>query len=471
MAVPDTSEILDRLSQLLEVVQRHQPASTEPLLADRLAEHLGVRPTELAVLTEDVPGHRYVDFDIALQLVAERDSDNAVIGVGGGDMRYHNSFSDMVQGMFGARFLAGQPDYTVLPDSATSERRCLGFGVRLFSFEGSPVAVLEREANPRRGSDTCTLEVMAADPAAAPRLLAEIRDLAGTRSVLRGQVITLAQSGYEHTSRGITFVARPGVAAGDVILPAGTLERIRQHVLGIAEHAEALRAHGQHLKRGVLLYGPPGTGKTHTLRYLINEARHHTVILLSGMGLGQVGLAARIARALQPAMVVLEDVDLVAGERDFQFGPQPLLFEVMDAMDGLDGDADVTFLLTTNRVEAMEHALTQRPGRVDLAAEIPLPDAAARVALLTLYAPPDAFTSDAIGEVAGRLDGTTASLTKELVRRAVLLATVEGAPLGDDHLRQATDGLLSDAEELSRVLLGGRRPDDHRAEPGFYPEG
>ena len=56
-----------------------------------------------------------------------------------------------------------------------------------------------------------------------------------------------------------------------------------------------------------------------------------------------------MARALQPSIVVLEDCDLIAEDRSFGHGPQPLLFEVLDAMDGLDNDADVAFVLTTNR--------------------------------------------------------------------------------------------------------------------------
>lgn len=41
-----------------------------------------------------------------------------------------------------------------------------------------------------------------------------------------------------------------------------------------------------------------------------------------------------MARALQPSIVVLEDCDLIAEDRSFGHGPQPLLFEVLDAMDG-----------------------------------------------------------------------------------------------------------------------------------------
>ena len=74
-----------------------------------------------------------------------------------------------------------------------------------------------------------------------------------------------------------------------------------------------------------------------------------------------------MARHLQPAIVVLEDCDLVAMDREIGPTGQPLLFDLLDALDGLDSDTDVAFVLTTNRVDVLEEALTQRPGRVDLA--------------------------------------------------------------------------------------------------------
>lgn len=180
----------------------------------------------------------------------------------------------------------------------------------------------------------------------------------------------------------------------------------------------------------------------------------HTVVVLTGMGLRFVSTAAAIARALQPAIVVLEDVDLIAEDRSMGQGANPLLFEILDAMDGLDADADVTFLLTTNRVETLERALVQRPGRVDLAVEIPLPDAAGRLQLLRLYAGDVAYSPEALVAAAQRTEGVTASFTKELMRRAVLEAAVAGAEPGDDHLRAALDGLLGDREATTRALLG-----------------
>ena len=59
-------------------------------------------------------------------------------------------------------------------------------------------------------------------------------------------------------------------------------------------------------------------------------------------------------------------------------GQHPMLFQLLNEMDGLAEDADVTFILTTNRADLLEPALASRPGRVDQAVAFALPDAAAR---------------------------------------------------------------------------------------------
>jgi ATP-dependent 26S proteasome regulatory subunit len=276
------------------------------------------------------------------------------------------------------------------------------------------------------------------------------------RSVFRGQVLTLGPTdeAYRSGVGGISFHPRPQLTTDQIILPPGALPRIERHVVGVAAHREALLAAGQHLKRGVLLYGPPGTGKTHTVRYLLAQMTEVTTVLLSGVSLQFVGAAAELAVALQPALVVLEDVDLVAEHRDLESDAQPLLFTLMEAMDGLAGDADVAFLLTTNRADLLEPALAQRPGRVDLAVEIPLPDRPARVALLRLYARGLPLTWDALDTAADRTEGITASFVKELLRRTTLLAIEEGRSVTDADLIAALDELHHDREALTRSLLG-----------------
>jgi len=178
---------------------------------------------------------------------------------------------------------------------------------------------------------------------------------------------------------------------------------------------------------------------------------------------------------------VLEDVDLVAEDRSMGPRSSPVLFDLLDAMDGAAGDADLLFLLTTNRADLLEPALAARPGRVDVAVEIELPDAAARERLLALYGRgvPLALTPEDIATAIERTEGTTASFLKELIRRSVLeslhdpqgpatgaagdgtaqsgergaaghgVPTVTGA-----HLARALDDLLDSAQGVTRTLLG-----------------
>ena len=84
-------------------------------------------------------------------------------------------------------------------------------------------------------------------------------------------------------------------------------------------------------------------------------------------------------------MLVIEDVDLIAEDRGMHPGQHPLLFQLLNEMDGLAEDADVVFVLTTNRADLLEPALAARPGRVDQAVALELPDAGGPPALFELY--------------------------------------------------------------------------------------
>jgi ATP-dependent 26S proteasome regulatory subunit len=191
-----------------------------------------------------------------------------------------------------------------------------------------------------------------------------------------------------------------------------------------------------------------------------------TVIAISGKALGRIAEACSVARTLQPAVIVVEDVDLIAEERTARPGEHPLLFQLLNEMEGLNSAADVTFLLTTNRADLLEPALAARPGRVDLAAELPLPDAGARRALLRLYQGNLVLDGVDLDQVIERTEGVTAPFLRELLRKAALIAAEADneaagadAPIrvADAQLAAALDQLLGIQGQLTRVLLGGQR--------------
>ncbi|WP_420369870.1 AAA family ATPase [Curtobacterium sp. L1-20] len=445
-----------------ELAASEQQAVLTPI-GERVREHLGVDPQSVPVVTEDLPDHRLVDADIALEELAGP-APEALLGIAGDDSRFHSSVSEFIAHP-NARWSVGPVSYAPRATGPDTTRQVVSFGLRLLTFAGTPIAVVQRSAKPEYGRQRASLEILAADQDGGTAFLTRLRELMIERSVLRGQVLSFVQSEYG-SDAGATFLRRPDVTADAVVLADGVLDEVADHVVGIGEQREALLAAGQHLKRGVLLYGPPGTGKTLTIRHLLARTPAVTAVLLTGSSIAAIGAAAEIARTFQPSIVVLEDIDLVAMER--HSSPQPLLFEVLDALDGLDGDADVAFVMTTNRVSVLERALADRPGRVDLAVEIPLPGPAERVRLFRRYAAALPFSDEALTAAAERAEGTTGSFAKELMRRSVLGAALRRAEPSDDDLQTALDSLLTERSALTRKLLGTRSPasgEDHDDEP------
>lgn len=454
--------LVQRLNQL--------PDDREPqptTLGRRVAGHLGADPAALPLVHEDFPPHRLVDVDLALEALAAADPDAAVIGVAGGQERHHEDLLGMLQHRYASFGDSGPVEYTTTATGPATNRQTVAFGLRLLRYRGQPMAVLQRAANPRFGREGVVLEILSADPEATAAFTADVRRLMNQLSVVRGNVVSFAAGEYGQGIGRMAFLPRPEVEASDVILPLGLLAQIRDHVVGISEHAQTLRAAGQHLKRGVLLYGPPGTGKTLTVRHLLHETPGTTAVVLQGGSLALVSEAARLARVMTPSIVVLEDVDLVAAERGM-VDMNPLLFEVLDALDGLDGDADVAFVLTTNRADVLEPALAARPGRVDLAVEIPLPDAAARRTLFRAYGGHLPVSGSSLDAAADRAEGVTASFAKELVRRAVLRATLAGRAATDDDLEESLSAMLDASAGISRTLFGGEDTGERMPGPGVY---
>jgi ATP-dependent 26S proteasome regulatory subunit len=194
----------------------------------------------------------------------------------------------------------------------------------------------------------------------------------------------------------------------------------------------------------------------------------HTTLLVTGEQVGLLDEYVTLARLLQPSIVVLEDVDLIGRERNgMEVGRESLLNRLLNEMDGLRADAEILFLLTTNRPEALEKALAARPGRVDQAIEFPLPDEAGRRKLIRLYAAGAAISDEVIAHAARVTEGVSASFIKELMRRSIQF-NLECRSNGDavkilqNDIDQAIDELLFAGGSLNRTLLGadGAATDD-----------
>ena len=223
--------------------------------------------------------------------------------------------------------------------------------------------------------------------------------------------------------------------------------------------AEAGGAFETRSGHGVVVQGPPGTGKTHTIHYLASQLPNHTTLLVTAEQVGLIGEYFRLARFLQPSLMVIEDVDLIARERTEMRTPgeEVLLNRLLNEMDGLQEDSEVLFILTTNRPDQIEPALVSRPGRIDQAIEFPLPDEEGRTKLTKLYASDLQVPDELMGLIVRRTKGVSAAFIKELMRRCAQfqIETGAGKLLTETAMNSALEEMLFAGGTLNRRLLGG----------------
>ncbi|BAU90887.1 ATPase AAA [Methylorubrum populi] len=303
-------------------------------------------------------------------------------------------------------------------------------------------------------------------PATSPASLAFARGFlgavqsAGANSALyRGKVLSFESgSDYSGMKAAMQVHKLPVVAREAVILDAATMARLDRHVFEFDRHRASLRRLGQSTRKGLLLYGPPGTGKTHVIRYIASNLPERTTVLITAEEVANLDRYMLLARTLQPSIVVLEDVDLVGRSREGMNSPKTevLLNRLLNEMDGLRDDADVLFILTTNRPEEIEDALASRPGRVDEAIEIASPDARCRGRLVALYGQALAFEDGAVESIVARSEGASAAFIKEMVRRLAQAAIGAGS---NDRITVATvEAVLGEAvgsrNRIGRRIIG-----------------
>src|SRR6266850_3077615 len=455
-------------AEFVRQVSAAASSASNPLL-DKVEKHLGTDPSQLPVTLEQFDTFEHPNLQLAIEAYIGQDGHSAdLLGVSSENKRFMAAgLSELVirsTHIHQIPVTEGPVDYVNFHLANDEVLACVQVGLYLITAGDARLAAMvtgpSEMGDPRR--QKLRLEVMSSHAADGVAFIGEIRQLADRLNVYRGHTLTLSPG--MHIGPGpqtlVQFQPVPRVAREDVVLPAGLLERIERQTVVFSEHSDELLRSGRSLKRGLLLFGLPGTGKTLTVMYLIARMPNRTVLLTTGSGMGLIQTVAAMARQLAPSMVVLEDVDLVAQERTTPgFGARPVLFELLNEMDGLRDDQDVIFVLTTNRPDILEPALAARPGRIDLAVELPLPDAEGRRHLLELYSRGLALAGVDLDGLVDRIEGATPAYVKELLRKATLQALEAGV---GETLRQVDiDGAL---EELAQ---GGRLAERIL---GFKPE-
>jgi SpoVK/Ycf46/Vps4 family AAA+-type ATPase len=157
---------------------------------------------------------------------------------------------------------------------------------------------------------------------------------------------------------------------------------------------ELFKAYKKQAGGGVLLYGPPGCGKTLLARATAGEVGlpffnvRIEAILDPYIGVSERNLhdAFTIARANQPCVLFLDEVDALAFSRRKQSGShgRGLVDQLLQELDAIGAEnSGLLILAATNTPWDVDDALL-RPGRFDRRIFVPPPDEAARESILRL---------------------------------------------------------------------------------------
>ena len=359
--------------------------------------------------------------------------------------------------------LVGPMQYIEVDIGEDRPVRCLKSALWLLGGQGAPHALLLSEAKTYGKSSGVYVEVVfSAGPhgeAISEQYFSALEDAVAVAGCYRGKVLSLEiGEHYSGKSTGVLVHRLRTVEADDIILPQATLDLLERNVFEFFAQRENLARLQMSVKKGLLFYGPPGPGKTQTIHYLSSRLEGHTTLLVTAEQMGLLREYMMLARLLQPAIVVIEDADLIARQREHMGSPceEVLLNQLLNEMDGLREDAEILFILTTNRPETLEAALASRPGRIDQAIEFPLPDADGRRKLALLYAKGFTVPDEVMDIVVRRTERASAAFIKELMRRSAQYCLVreDTTSLAPQDVEGAIDELLVSGGTLNASLLG-----------------
>jgi ATP-dependent Clp protease adapter protein ClpS len=423
----------------------------------------GIAADELAATSRrQFPGHMRADMQAAIDRLF---SESAVRFFGIHEQRRYETLtiSALTRYADDYAYAIAPAQYHDVDIGEIEPVKCLNNGLWLCVADGLRYAVMlssHREYGYESGTRVeIAVPVGAAGSEFVQRCFSELESAVDAARCYRGKILSLdADADYRGRSKGVMVHRLPPVRREEVILPEATLKLLDRNVLSFVGSRAQLRQLGQSTRKGILLYGPPGTGKTHTIRYLASNLPGHTTLIITAAQVALLAHYMALARLLQPAMVVIEDVDLIARDRD-KMGPceESMLNGLLNEMDGLKEDADILFILTTNRPEQLEGALANRPGRIDQAIEVPLPDDAGRGKLIQLYGRGLPLSETVVSEATRRTKGVSAAFIKELMRRVAQasIARDGGTAVESRDIGEALDDMLFTGGKLNIKLLGG----------------
>jgi len=133
----------------------------------------------------------------------------------------------------------------------------------------------------------------------------------------------------------------------------------------------------------------------------------------------------RKARQASPAIIFFDEIDSIAPVRGIgsdTFVTERVVSQILTELDGLQELRDVVVIAATNRIDMVDPALL-RPGRIDRAIEVALPDMEARSKIFEIHLAGKPISDEVSARsLAGVTEGYSGALIESICREAAMLA-------------------------------------------------
>jgi len=212
-----------------------------------------------------------------------------------------------------------------------------------------------------------------------------------------------------------------------------------EEIVDFLKKPERYFGSGAKIPRGALLAGAPGTGKTLLARAIAGESNvpfiqcsaANFVEMFVGVGAKRVRELFEQARANQPCIVFIDEIDAVGKKRSAGGMPsnderEQTINQLLTEMDGFDNETGIVVIAATNRIDILDDALL-RPGRFDRKIQVTLPSVQGRKKILGVHARDKKLADDVnLGSIAKQTTGFSGADLANLLNECAIRAVRDG---------------------------------------------
>jgi AAA+ superfamily predicted ATPase len=205
-------------------------------------------------------------------------------------------------------------------------------------------------------------------------------------------------------------------------LPSPEIQNILDDIQTFWDRKDEYRKYNFVHKRGILLWGDPGCGKSGIIQLCVKkliEVENGIVINIGDED--QFTWYSDIIKELRkieperPLIVILEDIDSLAGEDRYS------TTKLLNILDGVNQIDNVVYIATTNYPEKLQERITNRPSRFDRRYQVEMPSKKIREAYITKKLTKEDLKKIDLKVWLDKTEGMSLSHLKELVVSVVVM--------------------------------------------------